>query len=306
MNAAVVRNFDGPPVYGPFDDPTPGEGEVMVEVLAAGLSQLTRGQASGRHYSSGQPPFVPGFDGVGRLADGRRVYFAGPIAPYGAMAERTLVRESTTIELPDTLDDVTAAAIANPGMSSSAALTYRARLEPGETVLVLGATGTSGRLAIPIARHLGAGRVVAVGRNRALLEGVGADAILTLDAPEDEIKAALRGVDVVIDYLWGEPAERLMHGLAGSGSSEASPRIRWVQVGSIAGREISFPSEVLRSTGLELLGSGLGSVARRDLVAAIAKVFAMGLSTETEVSPLAEVASAWNRDTGRKRLVFVS
>ena len=217
MRAAIVQSFESPPRYGDFEEPTAGPGQFVVEVKAAGLSRLTRGQASGRHYSSGTPPFVPGFDGTGRLADGRRVYFAAPLAPFGAMAERALVEEGSFLELPAEMDDATAAAIANPGMSSSAALTVRARLLRGEAVLVLGATGTSGKLAVPIARHLGAGRVVAVGRSRTALDGVGADAVLTLDAPDAEVREALKGVDVVLDYLWGPPAERLLHADGGQG-----------------------------------------------------------------------------------------
>ncbi len=304
MKAAVVESFDHAPTYTDFADPTSGEGQIVVDVLAAGLSQLTRAQAAGRHYSSGTPPLVPGFDGVGRLADGRRVYFMGPVAPFGSMAERILLSPGTFIEVPSAVDDVTAAALANPGMSSSAALTYRAELRPGETVLILGATGVSGRLAVPIARHLGAGKVVAVGRDRSALERTGADSILPLDASDGEIKSALEGIDVILDYLWGAPAERLLHALEGKGSSEGMPRIRWVQIGSIAGKSIPFSAEVLRSTGLEMIGSGLGSVSLADLLAAIARVFDTGLTIETELAPLSDVKEAWSRNTGPKRLVF--
>ncbi len=135
MKAAVVRNFNRAPIYADFADPLPLDGEVLVNVTAAALSQLVRGQAAGRHYSSGTTlPLVPGVDGVGRLADGTRVYFAFPRSPFGAMAERTVVKRSNTVPLPADLDDSTAAGAANPGMSSWAALTERAKFQPGETI----------------------------------------------------------------------------------------------------------------------------------------------------------------------------
>ncbi len=196
MRAAVVHAFDGPPSYGAFEEPRLAPGEIVVEVAAAALSPLARIQASGKHYSSQAAlPFVPGVDGVGRLADGRRVYFAFPARPWGALAERVAVRSEYTVPVPPGLDDVTAAAIANPGMSSWVALKSRARLQAGEGVLVNGATGTSGRLAVRIARHLGAGRVVVTGRNEARLAELaaeGADAVISLNGPADELVRAFR------------------------------------------------------------------------------------------------------------------
>jgi NADPH:quinone reductase-like Zn-dependent oxidoreductase len=171
MKAAIVTGAGLTPTYADFADPIPLAGENRIVVAAAAISQVTRGRASGRHYSSsGQFPFVVGIDGVGRLDDGRRVYFAVPRAPFGGMAEQTVVPVSRCVPVPDDIDDVTAAAIANPGMSSWAAYTERAKLKAGETVLVNGATGTAGRLAVQIAKFLGAKKVIATGRNRAVLE----------------------------------------------------------------------------------------------------------------------------------------
>jgi NADPH:quinone reductase-like Zn-dependent oxidoreductase len=155
---------------------------------------------------------ICGTDGVGRLADGQRVFFGGTRAPYGAMAERAVVRKAFAFPVPDALDDYTAAAISNPGVSAWLSLEYRARLVPGENVLILGATGVTGRLAIKIARLLGAGRVVAAGRNREILSALkseGADAIVALDVSAQELtqaftrEAGQSGFQVVIDYLWG-------------------------------------------------------------------------------------------------------
>jgi NADPH:quinone reductase-like Zn-dependent oxidoreductase len=157
MKAAVVAGAGQPPVYAEFAEPVAAAGEVVVDVTAAPLSQVTRARASGAHYSaSGVYPFVAGFDGVGRRG-GERVYFLLPRRPFGSMAQRTVVPARSCVRLPDGIDDVTAAAIAIPAMSSWAALTTCAKLAAGETVLVNGATGISGRLAVRIARHRGAG-----------------------------------------------------------------------------------------------------------------------------------------------------
>jgi NADPH:quinone reductase-like Zn-dependent oxidoreductase len=166
MNAAVVEAFDRPPRYAEFADPVPSDGELLVTVTAAALHQIVRALAAGTHYgSTAQLPFVPGVDGVGRLPDGTRVYFGRTQDRYGTFAERSITLPFLTLPLPDSLDDATAAAMMNPGMSSWVALTARARFVPGESVLILGATGTSGHLAVQIARRLGATRVIAAGRN---------------------------------------------------------------------------------------------------------------------------------------------
>src|SRR5271156_6894564 len=166
MKAAVVLEAGKPPVYAEFSEPEPAEGEARIAVTAAAISQVVKSRASGQHYSSsGQFPFVVGIDGVGRLDDGRRVYFVLPRPPLGSMSERTVVRSGQCVALPDGLDDVTAAAIANPGMSAWAAMKERAKLAAGETVLVNGATGTAGRLAVRIAKYMGAKKVIATGRN---------------------------------------------------------------------------------------------------------------------------------------------
>lgn len=256
---------------------------------------------------------MPGVDGVGRLADGQRVYFFLPRVPFGAMAETTVVQASLLVPLPDDIDDATAAAAADPGMSSWAALVGRARFAPGESVLVQGATGASGRLAIAIAKHLGAERVVATGRTAASvapLLALGADAVIALDQPPDDFAAAVRvqlerGIDVVLDYLWGSPAAQLLAALTARGIPPR--RIRYVQIGSIAGEILPFPASFLRSAQLELLGSGIGSVPTERLVAAIAGLMQAFVPARMHVAfetfPLDEVASVWNRSSDR-RVVF--
>src|SRR5581483_1939571 len=166
MKAAIVTAAGTLPTFGDFRTPAAQQGLELVNVTAAALSNLTKGRAAGSHYSSeNQYPFVPGVDGVGTTPDGHRVYFAMPEAPFGAMAEQTLVDPRRTIFVPDSLDDITAAALANPGMSCWAALVERAHFQPGETVLINGATGSSGTVAVQVAKHLGAKKVIATGRN---------------------------------------------------------------------------------------------------------------------------------------------
>ena len=263
---------------------------------AAALSQLVRAQASGKHYStSGQLPFIPGVDGVGTLLDGQRVYFAFPRAPFGSMAERITVSSNLCVALPDDLDDVTAAASANPGMSSWVALTERARFVKGESVLINGATGVSGRLAIQIAKHMGARRVIVTGRNAASVAGLsalGADVLISLDQPADALTNAFRneikgdGVDVILDYLWGPSAETLIASAAGHASGTAEPRIRFVQIGSVAGGTITLPGGSLRSSGLELLGSGLGSVSNERLVKRIGEFMQAIVPVDSRSTPI--------------------
>src|SRR5271170_6712826 len=173
MKAAIVKAPKSSPVYGDFAEPLARDGFTIVQVRASALSQLTKSRASGSHYSSdGHFPAVAGTDGVGRTTRGQRVYFVLPEALFGALAEKSLVKAQHCIPLPDDLDDIIAAAIANPGMSAWAAMMERAHLKTGETVLVNGATGTAGRLAVQLAKYLGAAKVIATGRNQDELEDV--------------------------------------------------------------------------------------------------------------------------------------
>ncbi len=280
MKAAIVRGLGQTPVYGEFSEPAASGGERFVKVTAAAMSNVVKSRAAGTHYSSsGEFPFVAGVDGVGRFGDGQRVYFSFPKAPFGSMAERVAVQPAYCVALPADLDDVTAAAIANPGMSSWAAFAERARLQAGETVLVNGATGTAGRLAVQIAKHFGATKVIATARDAKALEAVaalGADVTIPLVEDNAALEDAFRqhfaaGVDVVIDYLWGRSAESLLIAAAKAGKDGAP--IRFVQVGSVSGSGISLPSAVLRSSAITLMGSGLGSVPLDRFVHAIAGLF---------------------------------
>ncbi len=315
MKAAIVLGAGRPPVYGDFTEPQPSANDSRIAVTAAAISPVVKSRAAGTHYSSsGQFPFVVGIDGVGRLDDGSRVYFVLPKAPYGSMAERTVVPSAQCLALPDELDDVTAAAIANPGMSSWAAYTERAELKAGETVLVNGATGTAGRLAVQIAKHLGAKKVIATARNAdplASVAALGADVTIPLveneSILEDRFKEQFAaGVDVVIDYLWGKSAERLLIAAAKAGA-DAVP-IRFVQGGSASGSDITLPSAVLRSSAIELMGSGIGSIALDCFVRCIGELLHAavpgGFQIAAKAVPLSEVEQAWPNDDSTRRTVF--
>ena len=318
MNAAIVESFAKPPRYGSFADPVAEAGEVLVQVEAAGLHPIVKALANGTHYgSTGALPFVPGVDGAGRLEDGTRVYFGVSRPPFGTFAERAVTNSALFVRLPDGLESLTAAAIANPGMSSWVALQFRAKFVAGESVLILGATGAAGHLAVQIAKRLGARRVVAAGRNAAALAAakeLGADAVISLEQPREDLVAAFRseiaehGVDVVLDYLWGDPAEAVLAAIAQKGLSHAAPRIRFVQIGQSAGATITLAGATLRSSGVELLGSGFGSASMQEIFAALAEFFKeaakSAFATQVKSVALRDVESLWSAPDGGARLVF--
>jgi len=318
MKAAIVTAAGKVPAYADFAAPEPASGEVLIRVSAAALSHVTKARAAGTHYSSLPVyPFVVGLDGVGRRQDGSRLFFLLPRAPFGGMAEQTVVNASHCVAVPDGLDDVMAAAIANPGMSSWAALKERAKLLPGENVLVNGATGSSGRLAVQIARHLGAKKIIATGRNGGVLNGLkalGADVTISLHQDGDALDAAFKkefggdGVDIVLDYLWGPSAERLLGAAAKYGKDDVP--IRFVQIGSIGGQTIPLAATTIRSSPLQLIGSGLGSVPFGRMCNAIAELFQAAVAQRFELAcktvPLADVASHWAMDSAAARTVFVT
>ncbi len=314
MQAAVVNVLGQPPKYQSFPDPAPGEGEVLVHVSAAGLHPIVKALASGAHYAGGtEVPMVPGVDGVGTLEDGNRVYFTFARKPWGSMCERTVCPRSRCLPLPEGLDDALAAALANPGMSAWLSLKERAKIAAGETVLILGATGAAGQLALQVARHLGAGRVIGAGRNVDAIPRDAVDAVIALGQTDDAVREAFtveaaHGIDVVIDYLWGPPTELLLEALAHGFRASATRSTRLVEVGESAGKIIRLPGATLRSIDLTLMGSGFGSVPLDQILSAIPTLFSLAaagtLKIDVEAVPLAEVESAWSRVEKGRRIVF--
>ncbi|MGA8232939.1 MAG: zinc-binding alcohol dehydrogenase family protein [Candidatus Acidiferrales bacterium] len=322
MKAAVVTVPGKSPIYGDFHPPIAKAGEELISVRASALSQFSKSRGAGSHYSSvGSFPAIAGADGVGITQDGRRVYFVLPEAPFGALAEICPVRSTQCVPLPDSLDEITAAAIANPGMSAWAALVERTHLIAGETVLVNGATGTAGRLAVQLAKHLGAGKIIATGRNAEELQEVknlGADIAIPFTlgtlhpSGAKDYERALKqvfasGINVVVDYLWGESAKTIIVAIA-KAAEDATP-VRFVHVGGASRQEnIELPGAALRSSAIMLMGSGAKSVRLSVLLQAISSVFAAvqpaGLKIATRIVPLSEVEQVWDKAAGKPRVVF--
>ncbi|WP_440714152.1 zinc-binding alcohol dehydrogenase family protein [Gordonia sp. FQ] len=321
MKAAIVTAPAHDPVAGEFDEPVPADGRSIVELVGAGIHNIVRMRASGDHYSStGSWPLVPGIDAVARTADGTLVYTGMAPAPWGTMAERISVPDDFCIALPDGVDPLAVAAGCNPGLASWIPLSTRrtALAATGRTlgtVLILGATGMSGGLAVDNARALGAERVVAVGRNADVLDrlaGEHGDAIATValtdtDDDSDAIRNALdgRAPSIVVDFLWGPVAERTF--VAVAPLAEAT-EVSHVEVGTMAGADARVPGALLRSRRYTLSGSGLGSVDHEVLMDGLAgfieQVAAGTVRIPYTVHPLSRIGEAW-ADRGPERVVVV-
>jgi NADPH:quinone reductase-like Zn-dependent oxidoreductase len=310
VRAAVLHEHDAAPRCGEFPDPEPGPGQVVVDVAAAALHHLDLLKASTSFYMGPPPlPSVVGTDGVGRLADGRPVFFDVTVAPYGSMAERSLVPEDALIDVPEPMDPAIAAALGNTGLGGWMAVGWRSGLRPGETVLVLGATGAVGTIAVQAAKLHGAGRVIAAALADERLPTLrGADATIAIDEVDD-LTAAIReaaggGVDVTIDTLWGEPALAAMRA--------ANRFARHVEVGQLAGTEIELPAPLIRSLSLDVRGFSIAHPPlerRREAFTALCRHVADGtISVDVERVPLEDVHRAWERQrlaAGGPKLVLL-
>ncbi len=300
---AAVLSSPGAPTCAEFDEPVAGRGEAVVEVLAAGVNHLDVRKSAAPASAAGDVlPRVVGTDGVGTLEDGRLVYFDSTIAPFGAIATRTLVRCDEVIPLPDNvaIDIAVAAALGNAGLAAYIPLLVTAALAPGERVLILGGTSTVGKLALQLAKHAGAGATVVAGRDAHRLDelrALGADACVPLDCTELSraiLDEAGGPIDVIVDLLWGEPALQALP-CAGVGA-------RYLQIGNQAGLEASMPAQALRSRKLVLHGVAgpLEPLRRRaEAYVALLKMASAGtLRVDVERIPLHAVDSAWQRQAG--------
>lgn len=321
MKAAVLHQFGGIPKYEDFPDPVAGEGEVLIEVLAVGLENVDKAMAEEKHYASRQflsrLPAIVGFDGIGRLQDGSLVGFGGMQAPYGAMAEKAVVPKTHTVPIPAGIDAVTAAALPAAALTALFPLRWGSRLQVGETVLINGATGVAGQLAVQLAKHLGAGRVIGTGRNPESLKKIlalGADAVIDLSQDDEALAAAFRqaagpGYDVILDFLWGHPTEVLIQTLVPATLHFSGKRIRLIQIGEKAGSTIQLTGDSLRTSGLEIYGAaaGLTPAAMAEGAQQVYDLILAGqLTMEIEQVPLREIEAAWQRsDFQGKRLVVI-
>ena len=318
MKAAVVSSFDGPPRYDEFPVPIPnGPYETLVDVIAAGLHPRVRSQADGSHYTSTHHlPLVPGIDGVGRDGDGSLRYFILPDTTMGAMAERTVIDTRRSVVLPEGTDPIKVAAAMNPAMSSWIALRQRVELQMGQKVLVVGATGNAGELAVQIAKKLGASQIVAAGLKAdrlARLPALGATDVVALegepDAVAERLGRAAADIDVVLDYVWGEGTARAMVAVVTHRADRGKP-LTWIEVGSVAGPTSSIPSAALRAARLAIVGSGQGSVSTRAIVAelpALADAISSGaFEIDPDPVPLRDVERAWARAARTRRRVVLT
>jgi NADPH:quinone reductase-like Zn-dependent oxidoreductase len=313
VKAAVVSSFDFAPRYQDFPVPVPaGEDEMLVDVLAAGLHPRVRSQADGSHYTStGELPLVPGVDGVGRGPDGLLRYFVLPDTTMGAMAEQTVIDVRRSIVLAEGADPVAVAAAMNPAMSSWVALRQRVPFQAGQDVLILGATGNAGQMAIQVAKRLGAGQIVAAGRDTGRLAGLtalGATATVPLGAGAGPLAKTAADVDVVLDYLWGPPTTGAMIAVITHRADRSKP-LYWIEVGSVAGLTAEIPSAALRAARLQLVGSGQGSVSTREYLAeldVLAREIAAGaIDVDARPVPLAQAEEAWAATDAQHRIVLV-
>jgi NADPH:quinone reductase-like Zn-dependent oxidoreductase len=315
MRAAIVTAPGTSPVCGDFPEPTP-RGVEPVHLVGAGLHNIVRGLASGRHYGGEMAyPLVLGIDAVGRTGDGRLVYTGYARPPFGTMAEQ--LTAPFQAEVPMGADPLMIAAGMNPGLSGWMVLTSRRRRVGSlGTVLVLGATGMSGSLAVQGALALGAERVIAAGRDPEALERLRAGGASTVslvqDGPDALEKALADAVaetppGLVLDYLWGPIAETAF-AVLGRGGEHTDVDMDYVQIGSLAGLEASLPAQLLRSRRIRLSGSGAGSVSFEQMFAEAPEVMARfadgSLHAAYTAYPLSRIGQAWAH-TGRSRAVVV-
>lgn len=242
MKAVVLRGPDEI-VFAEFEDPVAGDGEAVVEVLAAGLNPVDL-----IRMFEGDLPSVPGNEGVGLLENGERAYFERTLTPFGSFAQRAKVAVALPIAIDAELGNGAALTIGIAGLAGWLSLEWAAKLRPGESVLVLGASGAVGHVSVQAARLLGAGRVVAAARDAAALERVrelGADAVVRLEGDYAAAlhRAARAGFDVVIDPLFGEPLVAAL--------SATAPGARVVSLGASAGPTATLSRSVL--SGRQLL-----------------------------------------------------
>jgi NADPH:quinone reductase-like Zn-dependent oxidoreductase len=318
MKAAVIYDRGEAPQYAEVAEPViRRQGELLMQVKAVAIKHVDKGIASGKHYSSTglATARIIGGDGVGLLEDGTRVFAFGS----NMMAEKAIVNNNTLVALPEGIGDITAASLPNAVAGSAMALRFRACMQKGDVVLINGATGFTGRVAVQIAKHYGAGKVIVTGRNKKSLDGLlqlGADETISVQQEDSGFIAAIKQlhavtpIDVIIDYLWGHTAELILASLKGNGGF--THKTRFVSIGSMTGDTIQLSAENLRSVDLQLSGSGLGSWSKQEVTQLITSILpeifelaAEGkINIETETVDLKDIGNVWQMTVGDgKRLV---
>lgn len=305
MGAAVVDRLGSAPSFREIDRPTAGPDQVLIQVGAAGLNPIDLRIASGTFYGGApEVPYIPGSEGVGVVVgdsspvQGERVRFETSRGSSGALAEWAVAEARTCLTLPEELPTATAAGLGVAGIAAWIALVDKVQLKAGESVLILGATGTVGQLAVQIARLLGAGRIVAAGRDPGALAktlDLGADAVVTIAEQTRELlqqeflDAAGGPVNVVFDPVWGPPLE------AAAGATAQSARI--IHLGESAGSEATLSSAIVRGRQLTIIGHASPQTPwdiRARAFGEVADHTAAGrIRLEVEEMPLSAISSAW-------------
>lgn len=322
MKAAVIHTFGDIPQYEDFPDPVVENGDTVITVKAVVLENFDKMTAAGTHYSSKQLfpefPAIVGHGGVGTLEDGTLIAFGGLKPPYGTMAEKAVIPEKYKMyitPIPQGVDATIAAALPASAMTSFLPLKWGVKLQKGETVLINGATGVSGKIAVQIAKFLGAGRIIGTGREKeglAQIQKLGADAVIDLTQADEQIledftQKANKRYDIVLDFLWGHPTELLLKTLVPKEANFATHRTRLVQIGQAAGPTITLPAESLRTSGLEIIGAG--AISPEVVPQALQEIWELikmkKLTMDIEEMPLKDIAKAWQKKTSGKRIVII-
>ncbi len=320
MKAAVIYQKGEMPQYADLSEPiVENDEQLLISVKAAAIKHLDKSKASGKHYSAetgNKTATVIGGDGVGLLQDGTRVYALGV---SGMIAEKALIEKSRMVKLPAGIDDSTAAALPNAVAGSAMALRFRGGMQKGETVLINGATGFTGNIAVQVAKHYGAKKIIVTGRNEQSLQALlklGADEIISVKQTDEQFIAQLKEIhthtpiDIIIDYLWGHTAELILVSLKGEGSF--THRTRFVSIGAVTGDTIQLSAENLRNVDLQLSGSGLGSWTKDEMqklfIEIIPEMFQLAadqkLVADTISVGLKDIERLWDMDVpDGKRLV---
>lgn len=323
MKAAVMYQKSALPQYADFPEPTvQHDDEILVSVKAVAIKHLDKSKAAGKHYSSEAPQAegrIIGGDGVGLLPDGTRVYGIGI---SGMMAEKAIIEKDRIVKVPEGLDDAIAAALPNAVFGAAMALKFKANIQPGDVVLINGATGFTGHIAVQIAKYYGAGKVIVTGRSQQSLDdllSLGADQAISLLQDNDNVRTQLKQlhsdtpIDVVIDYLWGSTAETILNAVKGDGS--ITNRIRYVSVGSMSGDSIQLSAAILRSVDIQLSGSGIGAWSAQQIRTMLHEILpemfrlavAGKLKTTVTTVKLQDIATIWDTDvpSGQRLVVTI-
>ncbi|MFP3832499.1 quinone oxidoreductase family protein [Chryseobacterium sp. SIMBA_028] len=321
MKAAVVFEKGQAPQYADFPEPKViQENEALVSVKVASIKNLDKARASGKHYSTENnvhQPTIVGSDGAGYLENGSKVYF---FSKKGTVAEKVVADRKMMVEIPEDLDFSIAAALPNAVMGSAMALRFKVRMQPGDVVLVNGATGITGRIAVQIAKLYGAKKIIVTGRNQEslqVLRELGADEVVSLQLNDEDFKEKIREIhrktpiDVVLDYIWGHSVEMILSAFKGDGTF--SHKMKLVTIGEMSGDTIQLSSQILRGTDIQISGSGLGSWTQEEYALLFSEIIPEmfqaavdgKIKIETEEADIKNIETVWNGEiqTG-KRLVI--